>query len=203
MTGKPLNKTLSIKVALALLLVSLLSSCASMLPQGTSKELQQKLSMLDNWQARGKLSVVSPDSSNTGYLTWKQQQQAYDLYISGPFGAGASRLQGNQQQASLLLPGWKEPQYAASAEELMLIHTGWNFPVSEIRYWVKGQPIPKSKVKAEFNDNGLLDSLEQHGWTIRYSRYQQQNGYWLPGLIRISGHDFRFTFAIKEWTLYD
>src|SRR5690554_7588 len=203
MIGKQRINTLKIKLSLSLLLLIFLSGCASLLPQGSSKELQQQLNQLNNWQARGKLSVVSPDSSHTGYLTWKQQKQAYDLYISGPFGAGASRLQGDQQQASLLIPGWKEPQYASSAEELMLLHTGWNFPVSQIRYWVKGQPIPKSRAKTQFNDNGLLDSLEQHGWTVRYARYQQQNGYWLPGLIRISGHDFRFTFAIKEWTLYE
>src|SRR5690554_3141808 len=225
-----------LKFSVIVLLLSFLSGCASLMPQGTSKEFQQQLSKLNHWQARGKLSVISPDSSNTGYLTWKQDHQAYDLYIAGPlgklsvispdssntgyltwkqdhqaydlyiagpFGAGASRLEGNQHQANLLLPGWKEPQHAASAEELMLIHTGWNFPVSQIRYWVKGQPIPKSKAKTQFNDSGLLETLEQHGWTIRYSRYKEQNGYWLPSLIRISGYDFRFTFAIKEWTLYD
>ena len=192
-----------LKFSVIVLLLSFLSGCASLMPQGTSKEFQQQLSKLNHWQARGKLSVISPDSSNTGYLTWKQDHQAYDLYIAGPFGAGASRLEGNQHQANLLLPGWKEPQHAASAEELMLIHTGWNFPVSQIRYWVKGQPIPKSKAKTQFNNSGLLETLEQHGWTIRYSRYKEQNGYWLPSLIRISGYDFRFTFAIKEWTLYD
>lgn len=181
----------------------MLSACAHMLPQGSSKDLQQQLDHLNHWQVRGKLSVVSSDASNTGYLTWKQNQQEYDLYIAGPFGAGSSRLQGNQQQASLLIPGWKTPQYANSAEELMQVHTGWNFPVSQIRYWVKGQPIPGSKVKTHFNDNGLLDHIEQHGWTVRYSRYQQQGEYWLPGLVRIKGHGFRFTFAIKEWTLYD
>lgn len=195
--------TLQIKISLTLLLLSLLSGCASMLPSGTSKELQQQLSQLHNWQVRGKLSVVSPESSHTGYLTWKQQRQAYDLYISGPFGTGASRLQGDQHRASLLLPGWKEPQYADSAEEIMRVHTGWNFPVSQIRYWVKGQAIPNSKAKTRYSKNGLLESLEQHGWTVTYSRYQQQNGYWLPSLIRINGYDFRFSLAIKEWTLYD
>src|SRR5690554_5674817 len=173
MTGKQPINTHLITLSLSILLFSLISGCASFQPQGTSKELQQQLGQLHSWQARGKLAVTNEQSSNSGYLTWKQQGPAYDLYISGPFGAGASRLQGDQQQASLLLPGWKQPQLADSAEELMLVHTGWNFPVSQIRYWVKGQPIPKSKVKAQFNDNGLLDSLEQHGWTIRYSRYQQ------------------------------
>lgn len=203
MIGRPLIKTSGIRLACALLLLSMLSGCASFLPQGSSKEFQQQLSQLTHWQARGKLAVAGPESSNTGYLTWKQKGHAYDLYISGPFGAGSSRLQGDQHQASLLIPGWDKPQRARNAEALMRIHTGWNFPVSQIRYWVKGQPIPNSAGKTEFNDNGLLDQLEQHGWTIRYSRYQQQNGQWLPGLIRISGHDFRFTFAIKEWTLYD
>lgn len=181
----------------------LLTGCAALLPQGGKEELQSRLADLHSWQVRGKLSVVTPNDSVTGYLTWQQRQSHYDLFIAGPFGSGSSRLQGDQQQAELSLPGWPEPQQASSPEQLMLTHMGWNFPVSDIRYWVKGQPSPNGAVISQYSDQGLLTQLQQHGWEIRYSRYQQRGGYWLPGLIRISGHDFRFTFAIQEWTLHD
>lgn len=178
-----------------------LSACSTLLPQGGKTALQEQLSSLEAWQVRGKLSVVSPDDSVTGYLTWQQQQQEYDLFISGPFGSGASRLQGDRNGAQLTLPGWKSPRKATTPEQLMLEHMGWNFPVSDIRFWVKGQPSPNGPVQTEFSDQGLLTRLQQHGWDIRYSRYQQHGGQWLPGLIRISGYDFRFTFAIQEWTI--
>ena len=179
----------------------LLSACANLLPSGGQDGLQSRLSGLERWQVRGKLSVVSPDDSVTGYLTWEQDRQRYDLFISGPFGSGASRLSGSRQHAELTLPGWDKPQQASSPELLMLQYMGWNFPVTDIRYWVKGQPSPGNQASAEYDEYGLLSRLQQHGWEIRYSRYQQQDGYWLPGLIKISGHNFRFTFSIKEWTL--
>ena len=179
-----------------------LSGCSHFMPQGNTDTLQQQLDFLDHWQVRGKLAVNSQTDNGTGYLTWKQQQHEYDLYISGPFGAGASRLQGNQTTASLSLPGWKQPRTADSAEQLMANYLGWNFPVTGIRHWVKGQADPSASFEAQFNEHGLMEELHQYGWHIRFSRYRMQQGYWLPGLIKISGYDFKFTFAISQWTLF-
>ena len=191
---------------LLLLIALLLPGCAMLTPQGGKETLQSSLNDVTHWQVRGKLSVVSPQDSATGYLTWDQQDDQYDLFIAGPFGAGASRLSGDNHQASLSLPDWDTPRTAESAELLMLQYMGWNFPVSDIRYWVKGQLSPdlrssKDSQAVEYDDNGLLKSLNQHGWEVTYSRYSNQSGYWLPGLIKIRGHDFRFTFSIKQWTL--
>lgn len=184
-------------------LLSLLSACSSFLPQGGQDGLQRQLADVTHWQVRGKLAVTTAQDSHSGYLNWQQQNDAYDLFISGPFGASASRLQGDQQFAQLSLPGQEAPLRAPTAEQLMQTHLGWNFPVSDIRYWVKGQPSPKSSAKSQFNDHGLLSELHQHGWQVRYSRYQRVGDYWLPGLIRMEGHGFRFTFAIKDWELHD
>ncbi|WP_430459921.1 lipoprotein insertase outer membrane protein LolB [Thalassolituus sp. LLYu03] len=189
------------KSFLMALAVITLTACTSFMPRGGQSELQSQLAGLDTWQVRGKLSVTSPDDTVTGYLTWEQHKQTYDLFISGPFGSGASRLSGSKNKAELTLPGWDNPEVARSPEQLMQTHMGWNFPVSDIRYWVKGQPSPANHADTEYDANGLLSTLRQHGWEVKYSRYQQQNGYWLPGLIKISGYNFRFIFSIKEWTL--
>ena len=129
-------------------------------------------------------------------------QQDFDLFISGPFGQGSSRLIGNQHQASLTLPG-KEPVQAPSADYLMAQYLGWTFPVLDIRYWVKGQASPNSPSTEIRNTMGLLESLSQHGWNVEFSRYQRVGDTWLPGRIKITGHDFKFIFAIKEWLIYD
>lgn len=180
---------------------SSLAGCASFLPSGGQDKLQESLTALNDWQVRGKLSVTSPQDSVTGYLTWEQQADQYQLFITGPFGQGSSRLSGDKNSAALLLPGWEHTQKAASAEQLMLTHMGWNFPVEDIRHWVKGQPSPESEATVQYGDSGLLENLQQHGWQVRYSRYSQHGGFWLPGLIKVSGHSFRFVFSIKEWTI--
>lgn len=194
-----MNKRLT--TPLLLLLISSLAGCATFLPQGGRHSLQQTLTTLNDWQVRGKLSVTSPEETVTGYLNWEQQTDRYQLFITGPFGQGSSKLNGSQEYAELLLPGWKAPQRAKNAEQLMQAYMGWNFPVADIRYWVKGQPSPGAVPAAQYNDSGLLQELHQHGWQVRYSRYSQHNGYWLPGLIKVSGHNFRFVFSIKEWTI--
>lgn len=186
-----------------LLLVLLQSGCASMLPTGGKDTLQSQLNKVQHWQVRGKMSVRTPDDSATGYLDWKQNKREFDIYIAGPLGQGATRLSGDKNRAELTLPGWDSPRDAKSPEELMLLYLGWNFPVSDIRYWVKGQPSPGANAATEFDDTGLLSKMTQHGWEITYKRYSRQNGYWLPGLVKVSGHDFRFTFSIREWTLHD
>lgn len=192
-----------IRLTVLLLILLNISGCTHLLPQGGSEQQQQSLAELQAWHVRGKLSVTTANDNVTGYLTWQQQRDAFDLFIAGPFGQGASRLQGNDQYAELTLPGWDDSVSADTPEQLMEQHLGWYFPVRDIRYWVKGQASPSSNAETEFSDLGLTQRIQQHGWDIRFSRYTVQQGHWLPGLIRMQGHDLRFTFAIREWTLHD
>ena len=177
-----------------------LSGCSIFNLQQDSQQLQKQLNSIQKWQVRGKLSVVSPDNAVTGYLTWQQDEEDFDLFLSGPFGQGSSRLVGNNGQATLTLPN-EEPVQAPSAEYLMAHYLGWQFPVSDLRYWVKGQASPHSEFTEVRNTLGLLESLQQHGWRVEFSRYQSQGDTWLPGRVKIMGHNFKFIFAIKEWSI--
>jgi outer membrane lipoprotein LolB len=184
-----------------ILLMSMgLSGCSIFNLQQDSQQLQKQLNQIQQWQVRGKLSVVSPDDAVTGYLTWQQDKEDFDLFLSGPFGQGSSRLVGNNGQATLTLPN-QEPVNAPSAEYLMARYLGWQFPVLDLRYWVKGQASPHSDFTEVRDTLGLLESLQQHGWQVEFSRYQNQGGTWLPGRVKIIGHDFKFIFAIKEWSI--
>ena len=186
---------------LTVLLSALLASC-SLLPS-SSTEQQSQLDRIQHFEVRGKISVRSPDDSVTGYLRWEQDHQQYDLFITGPLGQGSSRLYGDQSHASLTLPDQQESLTAASAEQLMAEQMGWYIPVQGIRYWIKGQPSPSSESQAEYDEYGMLASLRQDGWSITFKRYQQYQGSWLPGLIKLKGYDYQLTVAINDWTLYD
>lgn len=186
-------------IILMLALGMSLQGCSLFSLQQNSSELNIQLDQIQSWQVRGKLSVVSKQEAATGYLTWIQDNDEYDLFLSGPFGQGSSHLIGNNQYASLSIGG-EEPVIAESAEQLMYQQLGWQFPVLDIRYWVKGQASPHSKAQISKNDMGLLEDLMQHGWQVNFSRYQRQGDVWLPSRIKISGHQLKFTFVIKEWT---
>lgn len=177
-----------------------LNGCSLIELQQDSQALEQQLNQIQKWQARGKLSVSTPEDSVTGYLTWQQNNDQFDLFLSGPFGQGSSRLVGNDHSASLTLPG-KDPVNAPSAESLMTHYLGWDFPVLDIRYWIKGQASPTSKHTEVRGSLGFLEQLHQHDWDVQLSKYQRVSETWLPGRIKITGHGFKFIFVIKEWTI--
>ncbi len=179
-----------------------LSGCSVFNLQQDDQELEYQLNQIQQWQVRGKLSVISPEDAVTGYLTWQQDNEDFDLFLSGPFGQGSSRLEGNSSHATLTLPS-KEPVHAPSAEYLVAAYLGWEFPVLDLRYWVKGQPSPNSNFTQVRNSLGLLENLKQHDWQVEFSRYQPQGDTWLPGRIKIIGHGFKFILAIKEWSIYE
>lgn len=184
-----------------LIIMSLsLSGCSLLDLKQDSKVLDSKLSQIQHWQVRGKLSVINKGEAVTGFLTWQQNQQTFDIFLSGPFGQGSSHLVGNEQQASLTLPG-KETVHASSANALMEQFVGWRFPVLDVRHWVKGQASPSSTATEVRNSMGLLDQLQQHGWQVKFSRYQRIDDNWLPGRVKIIGNEFTFILAIKEWDI--
>lgn len=185
----------------ALLFVMTMSGC-SLLPS-SSTEQQAALDQLQHFEVRGKLSIQTDNDGVTGFLSWEQNHQDYDLFVTGPLGQGSTRLQGNSRQATLTSPEHDQPLTADSAEQLMTEQLGWYIPVEGIRYWVKGQPSPASEAEIVYDDFGLLSNLQQDGWTISFKRYQQQQGQWLPGLIKLKGYNYRLTLAINNWTLYD
>lgn len=185
---------------LVLIMSASLQGCSIFDLQQDSSALKTQLDQIQSWKVRGKLSVIDKQQAVTGYLTWDQNDDDYDLFLSGPFGQGSSHLIGNEQYASLSVGG-KDPILAESAEQLMQQHMGWQFPVLDLRYWVKGQASPDSEATEVRDAMGLLESLQQHGWQVKFSRYKRQGDTWLPGRIKISGHQLKFTFAIKEWTI--
>lgn len=189
------------KLLILLAAAWLLASCAVQRP--VIPVAQQPLETLRDWRMDGKLGFRSPEKNGSAWINWVQHQDAYDLRLSGPFGASATRIQGDSNFAVLSQSG-REDIYAASGEELSEWLFGWQFPVAQLVSWVKGlpaaQPQPQKITTAA---NGLLDSLQQQGWTLRYSNYRQEAGWALPGRIEGEKDAYAFTLVINKWHLPD
>lgn len=158
---------------------------------------------LSHWDLRGKLSVRTPNETVTGFISWNQSNDRYDIFITGPFGQGSTTLSGDAHRITLNLPGWKSPRTSTNPAALMQQYLGWQFPIEDVRYWVKAQPHPDYPSDIATDNYGLTESITQHGWDIDYSRYQQQGNYWLPGRLKITGHNHRFILVINDWVVHD
>ncbi len=80
---------------LASLLISQLTGCSPF----NNKPVQ------DSWTLSGKIGITTPKESMAGFIRWQQQQDNFDIYVSGPLGQGSTRIQGNPQQATLTQGG--------------------------------------------------------------------------------------------------
>ena len=188
-------------------LITLLAGCAGL----TSREAlegegspalwqshKQQIGSLDAWQISGKVGIRAPQDSGSGTLFWLQRQDYYDIRLSGPLGRGAARLTG--RPGTILLEVANQGRYqATSPEQLLQQQLGLNLPVSHLLWWIRGLPDPDSKSRLTLDRDSRLAQLSQDGWQVDYLRYAEQDGYWLPERLKLSGHDLQVTLVIKDW----
>ncbi|WP_422910048.1 lipoprotein insertase outer membrane protein LolB [Pseudomonas sp. MAC6] len=188
-------------------LITLLAGCAGLTSkealegQGDAQSWQahkQRISSLDAWQINGKVGIRAPKDSGSGTLFWLQRQDYYDIRLSGPLGRGAARLTG--RPGEILLEVANQGRYqAASPEQLLQDQLGLNLPVSHLLWWIRGLPSPDSKSRLNLDGQSHLAQLSQDGWYVEYLSYAEQNGFWLPERIKLSGFDLQVTLVIKDW----
>ncbi|HBM07891.1 lipoprotein localization factor LolB [Pseudomonas sp. Choline-3u-10] len=188
-------------------LALLLAGCAGLGPQESVegpgnaedwKTHKAHISEIDGWQISGKIGIQAPQDSGSGTLFWLQRQDYFDIRLSGPLGRGATRLTGRPDAVALEVAGQGRFE-ADSPEALVESQLGWQLPVSNLLWWVRGLPAPDSRSRIALNANGQLASLKQDGWDVQYLSYTEEDGYPLPNRIKLAGRDLKITLVVKDW----
>ncbi|WP_053981030.1 lipoprotein insertase outer membrane protein LolB [Marinagarivorans algicola] len=200
---------------LLLLLAISLAGCQSFNPQkNTSSSLQpidpavailaqkhrKKLAKFNKWVAKGKIKISAQGDPNSASFEWQQFNNNYDINFFGPFGYGNSWLRRTSKGVTLEVPE-RPPQRARTAEQLLQQTVGWQAPISDLQYWIKGLPAPQGVVdKQHFTQHGALSQLQQQGWDLAFSRHQHYQDLWLPGKVVASRQGVTVLVIIKQWT---
>lgn len=153
---------------------------------------------IDGWQINGKIGIRAPQESGSGTLFWLQRQDYFDIRLSGPLGRGATRLTGRPDAVTLEVANQGRFE-AESPEALVEAQLGWQLPVSNLLWWVRGLPAPDSRSQLSLDGASRLARLEQDGWQVEYLAYADHAGYTLPERIRLEGRDVQLTLVIKDW----
>lgn len=182
-----------------------LAACAPVRIKGDSATLARQrarervLSMRTHWTVQARLAVSDGHHGGSGSLIWRQDGGHYDFTLRAPVTGRSFHLHGGPEGAELDgLDGG--PVHGRSAQQLMARALGWQVPLAQLRYWIKGLRAPGSPAKLRFDEDRKPALLEQEGWTVQYRDWFKGVTPAIPQKVFASRGPYRVRVAIQGWT---
>lgn len=190
-------------VAVLLLTCGCAAPNSALLPEIDTWETRTLvLAALDDWQFSGRIAVRGDIDGFNGKLRWTQEQNAFSATASGPLGAGAIRIEGDN--ASVVLTDKDGIRTTLeNAETELRGRYGWTIPVASLRYWALGIPDPAAPADTAFDENGQLERIRQRGWSVIISSYAEGGGQLMPKVLTAEDDDTRVRLVIDHWVFFD
>ncbi len=130
-------------------------------PSSTASPEQQQFAL------QGKIGVRTPQQSGSAFFTWVQEQQDFDIELSGILGVGKTQISGKPGQVTLNSAKTGLIR-ADSPEELLERATGWHAPITHLIHWVQAQPATAS-AQINKDSSGRSAQIIEDGWTADLS----------------------------------
>ncbi|MGE3318054.1 MAG: lipoprotein insertase outer membrane protein LolB [Candidatus Berkiella sp.] len=159
---------------------------------------EKQLDGVNHWQAEGKLSVAQRKKGGSASFVWQQQGEFYQIKIFGPFGAKSAYIIGGPNHVELKEANGNVST-AKSPEALLYKVVGWQVPISGLRYWLRGIPVPNTRNGKQFNEQGLLATLKQQGWNIEYQEYNHNTFAPLPSKVVLFSDQVKVKMIVNNW----
>lgn len=116
---------------------------------------------------QGKIGVRTPQQSGSAFFTWAQQQEQFDLELTGILGVGKTQISGHPGQVTLNSAKTGLIQ-ASSAEELLARATGWQAPITHLVDWVQARPATPDAQTSQ-DEQGRIHQILEDGWVVELS----------------------------------
>lgn len=168
-----------------------------------NSEWEQRKSVLESltrWEFTGSINVRDAEEAHSSRIRWRQYDEQYRINLWGTFNVGATEINGRPGEVRIEQQG-EDPIITESPEQMLYDRIGYELPVTELNYWIKGIPAPGASNAMNFADNLQLLGFEQAGWRIDYLGYTNFGTESLPTRIRIQKDPLRLDLIRLNWTL--
>lgn len=192
---------------LAALLGSTLAGCASWRQPAAIDAIaanagwvqrQQQLGAVSGFETTGRIAIKGGGLS--GALRWQQWGEEFQLRIAGPFGAGATLIEG--VPARVKIKNKDIDLETTEPQRVLLQSTGWLLPLDALRWWALGIPAPGDDLpSAQLDGLGRPTEMQQRGWLLRYSDYREETAAAIPGRIEASQGNWSATVVFEAFAL--
>ena len=179
-------------------LTTMLAACTSVPLKTTTAIVPEKI---DRFDIVARLGVRQDKEGFSGNVHWKHLTTLDELWLISPLGQTVAQLRQTLELATLTTADKKIYQ-ASDIEALTQQTFGWSIPLSGMSYWLRGMAAPTSEPLIRKRDQAnRITEMEQNGWNIEISEYQDPTG--LPGKLRLRYKDLDIKLLIDKWLVND
>ncbi|MFT2110040.1 lipoprotein insertase outer membrane protein LolB [Marinomonas sp. 2405UD68-3] len=187
------------KIGIIITTLLLISACSN--SPKKAPPIPKSIDQITQWETVGRVGIRTEEDALSGNFNWLHNQSTFDLSIIGPFGQGATHLK-QIENGNIELKYQDVTVEGTSAHALLNEHFGWQFPVNQVTYWIRGLPSPNShyEIFNRFNSD-RPEEIIQDGWTVTYKEYSTIDTLELPSKLQASKPPFRVNLIITQWTI--
>lgn len=158
----------------------------------------QVLEAPDQFSLQGKIGVRTPQQSGSAFFTWVQEEDEFDIELSGILGVGKTQISGKPGEVTLNSAKTGLIS-AATPEELLERATGWQAPITHLVKWVQAKPATR-QAQLNKDDSGRIAQIQEDGWQVDLS---YADGAALPNKLILkqaleTGKENRITMVIQN-----
>jgi outer membrane lipoprotein LolB len=188
-------------------LITALAGCASTpaakpAPDAAALTLRQQhlqsLGQIQQFSLQGRIGVQTNGKGFSGSMQWLHNKTDDSIALFSPLGSQVASIKKTPDQFTLEDASGKS-YTAADAETLTQEILGWRLPLKGLADWSVGRPTQSPVQNSLWNEQGALTHLEQDGWKIEYSNYQQQGSYLLPNKIYLKSEQLNLKLLVEKW----
>lgn len=156
------------------------------------------LSNIKNWDLHGLIAVHARNDAFSANWHWQQlANHDYTIEMFGPMGSNSLQITGTPSHVTLETSDGKKAS-ASSPETLLQQQVGWQLPVSNLYYWIRGLPVPNVSAQKHFDAYHHLTTLVQQDWTVQYLRYTAVNHVDLPSKMVLTNPAINIKLIINH-----
>lgn len=186
----------------ALLIAMLLSACVTTprvtAPAESWPERRAQLQSDATFELAGRAAVNAQGQGFNASLRWTQEGPRSTVSLDGPLGVGGAVIETDGRTISLATS--RERVEGDAARAAMESRLGFQLPLAELRYWVRGVPAPEMEASEALDPaSQLLSALDQSGWHIDYTEYVATDSGRLPRRLTATREGTRVKLVVDRW----
>ena len=183
---------------LALLLCGLLlAACTTLKPAAIVVDP----SRVSAFELTGRVNVRVESKAYPGRLHWHHAPSTDEVWLYSPVGTAVAHMRHDASGALLVTSDGKEYR----ADDLKVLSRqvlGWDLPLEDLQFWVRGLGSPAlGAAEREDDEGGKLRLLKQAGWQVVYLDWAPAGASGLPSKLDLAGAGLRMRLVVDEWKI--